>query len=111
MNNLEIRLVPRDGILRLEISNENGQRDSIYVIIENPSFVFESGGSLGNIYLYDFPLVLAAGEKYVEYRSLPAEEFTKIHWGHKYFTSLSASPFRDSVFLILHDTTTYKLTY
>lgn len=110
VNNLEIELVPKDGTLRLEISNENGQKDSIYVIIENPSFLLEIG-PLGEIYLDTFPLILAVGEKYVEYHDLPAEEFTKIHWGHDYFASSSTSPFQDSVLLILQDTTTYKLTY
>jgi hypothetical protein len=48
VNNLEIELVPKDGTLRLELSNENGQEDSIYVIIENPSFMLEIG-PLGEI--------------------------------------------------------------
>lgn len=107
---MDIKLAPKDGMLRLEITNSTGQFDSIYVIIENPSFIL-GGGSLGKIFLDKFPVVLFVGEKYVEYFDLPSEEFTKVHWGFTYFTSLSVAPFRDSTYLTLNDTTDYSLFY
>jgi len=109
-NNLEIKLAPYDGTLRLEITNETGQFDSIYMMIENPSRML----GLGYFGIYTpkyFPVVLSSGEQHVEYLKLPSEEYTKIHWGFSYFPTLSASVFQDSVFLTLHDSTTYKLTY
>jgi hypothetical protein len=109
-NNIDVKLAPIDGTLRLEVSNQTGQFSSIYVIVENPSFI-AGGGSLGKIFADSFPINLLVGEGYIEYFNLPSEEFTKVHWGFSYFTSLSASPFRDSIFLTLNDTTNFLLSY
>lgn len=106
VNNLEIQLVPKDGTLRLELSNDMGQFDAIYVVLRNPSY-----GPLYAINLPQFPVVLPVGEKYTTYFDLPSEEFSQIYWGFTYFSGSYAAPFRDSVYLTLHDTTTYKLTY
>ena len=111
VNDLEIKLAPYDGALRLEITNGTGQIDSIYVIIENPSLILGSGGPLGKIFLGEFPVVIPAGQKHIRYLNLPSEEFTKIHWGFSYFTSLNTSPFRDSVYLALHDTTSFTISF
>jgi len=70
INNLEIQLVPKDGTLRLELSNDTGQFDSIYMLLRNPSY-----GPLYAINLPQFPVVLPAGEKYTTYFDLPSEEF------------------------------------
>src|SRR5262249_37350445 len=109
-NNIDVRLAPINGTLRLEVVNQSGQFSSIYVIVENPSFI-AGVGQLGKIFADSFPITLPVSGNYIEYFNLPSEEFTRIHWGFSYFTSLSASPFQDSVFLILQDTTTYKLIY
>ena len=110
VNDLNIKLSPNDGTLRLELSNDTGHFDSIYVLIENPSYI--SGlGPLVNINLDKFPVILSLGEKYVAYFDLPSEEFTKVHWGFNYFSSYMNSSFRDSIFLTLNDTTDYLLSY
>jgi hypothetical protein len=110
VSNLDIKLAPIDGVLKLELENQSGQYNSIYVIIENPSFI-ASRGFLGMVFTDVFPVPLPITGKHIEYFSLPSEEFTKIHWGFSYFTSSSGSSFKDSVFLSLNDTAIYKLAY
>lgn len=109
-NVIDLKMLPVDGVLKLEIQNLNHQYDSIYVIFENPSYVAEAG-YLKEIFLDEFPLVLHQDSTYIKYLPLPSEEYTKIHWGFSYFTSLEKAVFRDSVYLTLHDTTTYKIDY
>lgn len=109
-NNVDVSLAPTDGVLKLEIINQNDVFDSVYVILENPSCL-TAIGPLGKIYLDKFPLSLPAGSTYIKYYPLPSEEYTKIHWGFSYFTSSSGSSFKDSVFLSLNDTAIYKLAY
>jgi hypothetical protein len=106
VNNLKIQLVPKDGTLRLELINDTGQFDAIYVVLRNPSY-----GSLYAINLPQFPVVLPVGEKYTTYFDLPSEEFSQIYWGFTYFPGSSAAPFRDSVYLALHDTTSFTISF
>jgi hypothetical protein len=109
-SNLDIKLAPIDGILKLELENQTGQYNFIYVIIESPSFI-ASRGLIAKFFTDMFPVPLPIAGKHVEYFNLPSEEFAKIHWGFSHFTSFTTSEFRDSVYLTLHDTTAYKITY
>ncbi|MBK8192895.1 MAG: hypothetical protein IPK76_06725 [Lewinellaceae bacterium] len=109
-NDLDITLSPIDGTLRLEITNQSGQFDSIYIIIESPSLI-DGPVNSEKIFTDTFPVTLPFNGTHIEYFDLPSEEFTKIHWGFVYFTSLSESVYIDSVFLALHDTTVYNLVY
>lgn len=111
INDLDIKLAPYDGVLRLIIKNEAGLFDSIYVNIENPSRVSGLGEYFGSIRLDQFPLYLSVGEQYTTHFNLTSEEFTKIQWGFTHFTLGSDAPFSDSVFLLLNDTTMYNLIY
>lgn len=110
-NNLDIKLAPRDGALRLEIYNETGQFDSVYVIVTNPSCI-AGYGSLGKIFLGKFPVVLSTGQNYESYFKLPSEEFTKISWSfvnpYPYYLP---TPFQDSVYLTLNDTTDFVISF
>jgi len=106
VNNLGIQLIPNDAILRLELINDTGQFDAIYVVLKNPSY-----GPLYGINLPHFPVVVPIGEKYTTYFYLPSEEFSQIYWGFTYFPGSSAAPFRDSVYLVMDDTTSFTISF
>jgi hypothetical protein len=111
-NDLDIKLVPKDGVLRLNVVNLNGSHDSIWIIIENPSKTIEAQGFTSRILLNEFPLVLLQGDEYVEIFDLTSEEFTKIYWGFEnIFPTFPLAPFQDSVYLILNDTTNFVVSF
>lgn len=106
VNNLEVQLIPKDATLRLELSNDTGQFTAIYVVLKNPSY-----GTLYGINLPQFPVVLPIGEKHTAYFDLPSEEFSQVYWGFSYFPGSYATPFQDSVYLTLNDTTDFVISF
>ena len=108
-NVIDVRLSPKDGTLLLEVINQNGQYDSVYVMVGNPTFIHETLGY--GILPAKFPIVLSSGEKYSQYFNLPSEEFTSIFWGFSYFPAMKYAPRYDSIYLKLQDTTVFDLSF
>jgi hypothetical protein len=111
VNNLEIKLIPIDGILRLKIVNANGLHDSVWVALENPSLVSESKGLTSRTLLSKTPTTLLQSDSIVECFNFTSEEFTKIYWDFTYYNDLQSAMFRDSIFLLLHDTVNYTILF
>lgn len=111
-NNIDIKLIPRDGVLRLNVVNTDGQYDSIWVALDNPSYTSEAQGLPYRILLSEFPLILSQGESHIENFNLTSEEFTKIYWGFSNILPMfTSAPFRDSIYLILNDTTDITISF
>ena len=111
-NDLDIKLVPKDGTLRLQVSNLTGQYDSIYVVILSPSIVSESQGLGAEIKTKKYPITNPLGGTYSENFDLPSGEFTLLFWGPtNLFPNLSSAMFRDSTFISTSDTSDYIISY
>ena len=109
-NIIDASLSPKDGTLLLEVVNQTGQKDSIYVILSNPTYIQEYG-VIGETIPSKFPSMLSMGEKFSQNIDFPAEEYTRIYWGFSYFPRTKYAPFYDSVYLKLKDTTTFTLSF
>lgn len=107
-NNIEIRLTPLDGVLKLKITNTTGAYDSICVgIINKCEYVYYKNG--GSHALDTYPLKLDKGESHEG--SLPTckGEYTYIRWDFKYLQS--SLPPCDSILIATNDTTIYTIEY
>lgn len=107
INTIDALLIPTDGFLRLNLKNDTGIHDSIYVTMFNKVLDMEGLGLTGP---EQFPVILLPGDMYEELFALPIDEKVKIYWGFEKFTGLNA-PFQDSISLTFQDTLNFTILY
>jgi hypothetical protein len=111
-NHIEVKLIPQDGVLKINIENVTGQNNSIWVALRNPSYSFEANGLSDLIFLQHFPLSISQGELYSEYFDLTSEEYTSVFWGYENFMpTYNTANFCDSVYINLSDTTVFFIAF
>ncbi|MCY7330788.1 MAG: hypothetical protein LH618_19705, partial [Saprospiraceae bacterium] len=109
-NNLDIKMVPRDGFLRLNIKNDMGQHDTIYAYIYSLIGDIEGSGSEGSLKTY--PVILQTGDTYMEILQLASPETVAVRWGFNKLNYYQVDfAFQDSILVVPNDTTTYILSY
>lgn len=106
INIVNVQIIPTDGFLRLKISNDMAQHDSIYLKIFSPTMSSEGLGVKGP----NYPVVLASDAAHEEIFAFPSDEHVKIHWGFAKFV-ITGAPFVDSVFLPENDTTDFTISF
>ena len=111
-NNLEIQLIPKDGILKLNISNTSGTVDPLHIVLLNPSMDAEAKGLPAEIKVQPYPLLLGNNENHVAFYDLPSGEFTKISWGfNDFFPNVTLAQFMDSIYLVKGDTVEFSIDF
>lgn len=107
-NNIEIRMRPLDGILKLSIVNATATHDSIYLYIKNQCEYIQYINS-GVSQLRKYPLQLPAGEIFREIFATCQDDWTYIEW--TYQQPGVAAPMRDSLYITTGDTVFYRIEY
>lgn len=110
INEVKIALVPTDGMLKLNINNNSGMLDTIYLGIYSPFQEAEFGASEGVIFRESF--IVENLNSFDKILNLASEETITVYWG---FTPLQfdikTAPFHDSVYVTRNDTTTFSISF
>ncbi len=109
-NEIDIKFVPIDAVISLQVNNIIGLHDSIYILLKNPEVFQEVGPLIQPTRTKDYPVILKTGEIYNENLKFPGDGFTYLFWGGAPFT-LSNAPFQDSIFLSVGDSATFDINF
>jgi hypothetical protein len=108
----EIKLIPLDGVLEVEIRHEQtNTSDSLFLFVDSKSYIDAAPGPEYRINLDKYPLVLPVGELHKGIFRMPADEYTRIFWGNFNFDQKHLAPNIDSVWVVLQDTTRLKISF
>jgi hypothetical protein len=110
INDIKIELVPKDGMLKLNINNNSGVLDTIYVGIYSPFQEAEFGPSNGVIFRELFNLDgLTSLDKVL---SLASEETIDIYWAFSPLPfDITTVPLHDSIYVTRNDTTSFTISF
>lgn len=112
VNNLDIKMHPKDGTLMLIVENVSGQQDSVFVGIYSPLQNVEYQISEGIINYAEFFLQGMPQQSLVF--NLSSEETIDIFWNFSPMisnSSIKQAPFHDSVYVSRNDTTIFSITF
>jgi hypothetical protein len=109
VNNIEILMIPRDGIFKLSVTNETGQNDTLYARIFPQIEKVESTGFFNGKNLSKYPLILKKGEVYNEVFFLASTDNVDVEWGRK--PGVLQQQWPNKITLVLKDTLNYTLKY
>jgi hypothetical protein len=108
----EIKLIPLDGIVELEIRHEQtNTSDSLFLFIDSKSYLDAASSPNYRKNLDKYPLVLPVGELYKGIFIMPADEYTRIFWGDYNFDQKHLAPNVDSVWVVPQDTTRITISF
>jgi hypothetical protein len=107
VNDFQVALIPRDGFLRVTLSNTSTTTKQLAVKIWNNTYNNEFQGATR---LDKCPATVAPGGSYIETIGLPADGYPSyIYWGGSANSSYLTYPFRDTVMLSRGDTIDYMI--
>ncbi len=112
VNNVTIEMIPKDGVLKLNLENNTGIHDTIYVGVYSALQHSELGLSYGFIVNYPFAVQSMSSRNVII--NLASEETIDIYWG--YFpwpsnSSIKLTPDHGSVHVIRNDTTSFNISF
>jgi hypothetical protein len=114
VNDVEIFMIPIDGILKIEIENLTGQQDTVYFGLYSEITYSEKNTTLGYVSPPQPSLPFGLGQTYKKYVSLPSGEYALIYWSFYRIPYparlLDYAPFRDSILILKGDTTSLKIS-
>ena len=110
VNDITIKMIPKDGFLNLLFENSTNQADSVYVAVYSPSQFSEASISNGVIFREGVLVQNTNLENRVI--SLASEEIIDIYWGFSPLPyNITASPFHDSIYIQRNDTTSFSVSF
>ncbi len=112
LNDVIIEMIPRDGVLKLNLENSAGIHDTIYVAIYSALQESALGLSYGYILKTHYEIPSASSKEVT--LGLASEENIDIYWSFTpwpTFSSIKLSPYHDSVYIIRSDTTSFNISF
>lgn len=106
-NELTVLATPRDGILKMTITNESGTADSLFLLVIN------DGDFIPYIQVYAqkpqvYPMKLAQNEQTIAYFSTCKGESTLVKWA---FNGSFHNQQKDTIQILMSDTTGFDFSY
>lgn len=111
INEVILKMIPRDGNLELQINNTSSTLDTLYIGIYSPSVEAENSISYGVAVRDSFYVTGLSSQNKVY--SLSSEETVDIYWGYSPLpTKIRFSPFlQGSVYINRGDTTNFTISF
>jgi len=111
VNDIETKLYPKNGILKLVLENTSSKDDSLYVRIFSPIMDAEYGISKG--FIFYTPIHVQGISEHITLIRLASEETIDIYWGKDAIpaSQILLAPNHDSVYVTRMDTTTLKISF
>lgn len=110
VNDITIKMIPKDGYLKILFENFSNQSDSVYVAVYSPSQYSEATISKGVVLREGVHIQSMSSS--TNTISLASEELIDVYWGFSPLPyDITTSPFHDSVFISRHDTTLFAITF
>ena len=111
-NDVTIEMIPKDGVLKLNLENNTGIHDTVYVGIYSALQDSELGLSFGFIVNHPFEVPNMTSRSII--LNLASEETIDIYWG--YFpwpsnSSIKLTPDHGSVYVNRSDTTSFNISF
>ena len=110
VNNMEIKMYPKDGTLKLVIENTSTQPDSVYVgiysLLRHTEFSIAKGIVLNN------PFIVQGLTEQQMLIDLTSEETIDVYWDFSPMqaANIRLAPFHAPVFILQNDTTVFRIT-
>ncbi len=105
INEVDFFLIPQRGLLKLNIHNETGTKEKIYVYVTN-DLIEQTYGPTQNINLEEEPIIQEKGEIYSETIYISSDMYARIKWRF-----VSNPVIIDSIYIVKNDTTTFNIAY
>lgn len=110
INEVKIEMVPKDGMLKLNINNSSGVLDTIYIGICSPLQEAEFYPSYGVFFRESF--IVENLNYFDKILSLASEETITVYWGFSPLQfDIKTAPFHDSVYVTRNDTTMFNISF
>ncbi len=110
INEVKLEIIPKDGILKLNISNSTGLTDTIYYGIYSPAQEKEYAISHG-VFFRESIIVEGLNSK-TKIINLASEELISIYWDFAPLQfDIKTAPFHDSVYITRNDTTDFNISF
>ncbi|MFN0215328.1 MAG: hypothetical protein ACKVT2_13815 [Saprospiraceae bacterium] len=110
VNNLDIKMYPRDATLRMVYENSSNIEKSIFLQAQSKTFN-EEYGVLPYIITQPYPFVCQPNNKDTVDYFFTSDEQINLYWAFSYYEKASQSTFKDSLYLSRGDTATYSITF
>ncbi len=111
VNTIEVKLHPKNGILKLVLENTSSQDDSLYVRIYSP--IMDSEYQISGGMIFYTPIHVQSMSENITLINLASEETVDIYWGKDAIppSQIHLAPNHDSVYVTRTDTTTFQISF
>ena len=111
VNNIETKLHPKNGILKLVLENTTSQDDSLYVRIYSP--IMDAEYEISKGFIFYTPIHVQGMSEHITLIKLASEETIDIYWGKDVIpaSQIHLATNHDSVYVTRMDTTTFQISF
>ena len=110
VNDVEVKLHPKDAVLRLIYENSSGQEKPIYLQAQSNTFI-EAYGALPFIVTRPYPHISQPNSKDTLDYPFTSDEWIRLFWDFAPYSKTSLSQYQDSLYLSKGDTATYIILF
>ena len=110
VNDVEVKLHPKDATLRLIYENSSGQEKPIYLQAQSNT-INEAYGSLRFIVTQPYPLITQPNMKDTLDYPFISDEWVRLYWDIVSYSETSLAQYQDSLYITKGDTTTYIILF
>ena len=110
VNDVEIKLHPKDATLRLIYENSSSQVKPVYLQAQSNT-INEAYGSLHFIVTQPYPLITQPNMKDTLDYPFISDEWVRLYWDIVSYSETSLAQYQDSLYITKGDTTTYIILF
>ena len=110
VNDVEIKLHPKDATLRLIYENSSSQVKPVYLQAQSNT-INEAYGSLRFIVTQPYPLITQPNMKDTLDYPFISDEWVRLYWDFVSYSQTPLAQYQDSLYMTKGDTTTYIILF